>query len=149
MESAKKRNNVFHEPHPREVCECQSPTQRGYGGGNKFRIGYALLLLYGGLIQELEVLEVWEEPDEVQDLPARPFGLLESEKTKGRCEMSETSLNVWHKIGYPEMIYPKFLEVCEGGKVSQGVVVESELVFGIKVEANAESLDERKQTELV
>ena len=47
------------------------------------------------------------------------------------------------------MIYSELLEVCKSGKVTQGAIVESQLAVGRIFEANTESLDERKQTELI
>ena len=68
--------------------------QWGYRGGNKFCIGCALLFLLVVPIEKFEILEVWKEPNEVQDLPTRTFRLLESEETKCWCEVSEASLDV-------------------------------------------------------
>ena len=48
------------------------------------------------------------------------------------------------------MIYSEFLEVRECGKVTQGMTVESGRgIVEEPDEANTESLDEGKQTELV
>jgi hypothetical protein len=66
--------------------------------------------------------------------------------------VSKALLNVLHKAGYLEVIYSKFLEVRERGKVTQGGTVKlfrGELGMGIIVQADTESLDERKQTKLI
>ena len=94
-------------------------------------------------------MEVWEEPDEIQDFSARKLGFLEGKKSKRRCEVSEVSLDVLHKIRCLEEIYPKFLEVRERRKVTQGVIVNSRLGTGVIKHADTESLDERKQTKFV
>jgi hypothetical protein len=54
-------------------------------------------------------------------------------------------LNVWHKAGYLEAIYSKFLEVRECGKVTQGATAKR---FGSKffdimiIQVDMKSLDE-------
>ena len=144
MKSAKKNDHVLHKSRPCEASKDQSPMQWWYREWNEFPIGCVLPFFYGVFVEELEILKVREESNKVQDLPTRTFRLLESEETKGRCKVSEALLNVWHKVRYSEVIYSKLLEVCERGKVAQGVIVKSELVSGIGVEAKAESFDKRK-----
>jgi len=51
-------------------------------------------------IAKLEVLEVREEPDEMQDLVGRASGIPESEESKGLCKVSKVPLNVLHEVGY-------------------------------------------------
>ena len=63
--------------------------------------------------------------------------------------MSKALLDVRHEGGYLELVYSKFLEVCERRKVMQGTSFE---VFGgeyIRACADMELLDERKQTEVI
>jgi hypothetical protein len=101
---------------------------------------------------ELEVLEVWEESDEIQDLSARALGFFESKESKCWREVSETPLNIREKTRYLEVVYSKFLEVRECRKVSQGTPAElfgSELVIIAIPQADPQSFDERKQTKLV
>ena len=63
--SAKKIDHVRHKIVPSERCECQTPSQRRYGKGNKGCATRAVL--YGSAIwaTELEILKVWEESNEV------------------------------------------------------------------------------------
>ena len=124
--STKKSNHLFHKFPARNISERQSPVQPRYGEGNEFWLICALLLLCRRAIVEFEVLEVWEEPDEVEDLPARTSGVLESEGTKCLREAPEGLLDVCQNVGYLEVIHHKFLEVHERGKVTQGTIVESE-----------------------
>jgi len=58
--------------------------------------------------------------------------------------MSKVSLDVRHEGGYLELVYSKFLEVCERGKVMQGTSFELFGSEGIKGCADMELLDERK-----
>ena len=95
-------------------------------------------------------MEVREEPNEIQDLSPRAFGILESKQSKGRCEVPKVLLDVGHKDAYVEIVYPKLLEVRECGKVTQGASAkpfEGELVAA--VQADPESLDEWKQPKVV
>ena len=97
-------------------------------------------------------MEIREESNEVQDLPARTFGFLEGKESEGRCEVSKVLPDVWHEAGYLEMIYPKLLEVCECGKITEVVsakLLRSKLSGGIAAVADTESLDEWKQPKLV
>ena len=147
--SPKKGNHVLHELLLCETRERQPPTKRGYGEGSEVHVSRALLCVHRSVVAELEVLEVWEEPDEIDDLAGRAYGFPESEESEGRCEVSKVPLNVWHEAGHLELVYPKLLEVCEGGKVTQGPPVE---LFGSEgtIEcADTESLDKRKQVEIV
>ena len=73
---------------------------------------------------KLEILEVWEETDEVQDLSARPAWLPEGKESKCWREVTKALLDVRHKAGYLEVVYPEFLEVRECGKVTQCTSVE-------------------------
>ena len=65
--------------------------------------------------------------------------------------MSKALSDVWHKTGYLEIVDSKFLDVCEYREVAQCMFVAEQ--FGgelvIMPQADPESLDERKQTELV
>jgi hypothetical protein len=145
MKPPKKDNHVLHKFHPRKTRERQSPSQRGCGEGDKFRIDCALLFLFWEAVAKFEVLEVWEEPNEIQDLPGRTSGFFEGKESKSRCEVSKAPLDVRHKAGYFEVIYSKFLDVRECGKVTQGVTAKlfgRELVEGIIIQADTESLDE-------
>ena len=100
---------------------------------------------------ELEVLKIWEESDEIQYLPGRACGFLECKESKGRRKVSETLLDVRHEAGYLEMVYSELLEVRECAKVTQGASAKP---VGSKhgtfvLQANTESLDERKKPEVV
>ena len=63
--------------------------------------------------------------------------------------MSKVSLDVRHEGGYLELVYSKLLEVCKRGKVMQGASFELFGSEGINACADMESLDERKQTEVI
>jgi len=78
-ESSKEGNHVPHKFLLCETNECQSTTERGYGEGNEVHSSRAFLFLHWEVVAELEILEVWEKPDEVQDLAGRACGVLESE----------------------------------------------------------------------
>ena len=65
----------------------------------------------GEVVQELQVLEVREEPDEIQDLSARTVGFLKGEEAKSGRQVSEALANIGHEAGYLKVIYPEFLEV--------------------------------------
>ena len=90
-------------------------------------------------------MEIREEPNEIQDLPGRASGFLESEESKGRCKVSETFPKVRHEAGYLEVVYPELLEVRECGKAME---VISAKAFGSEFTAegqtDAESPDEWK-----
>ena len=94
-------------------------------------------------------MEFREEPDEIQDLPGRAYGFPENEGSKSWCEMSKILLDVWHEVGYSELAYSKFLEVCKCGKVMQGGSVKLFGSEGITECVEMELLDERKQTEVI
>ena len=100
---------------------------------------------------ELEVLEVWEESDEIQYLPGRACGFPECKESKSRCKVTETLLDVRHEAGYLETVYSELLEIRECGKVMQGASTKP---VGSKHgtlirQTNTESLDERKKPEVV
>jgi len=64
----------------------------------------------------------------------------------------EAPLNFWHEAEYLEIVYSKFLEVRECGKIAEGVPVEpfgSELGTIPRIQTDPEPFDEGKQTELV
>ena len=145
--SSEKRNHILHKFLPRETREHQPPSQWWYREGNEVCVSCALLLFYRGRVAELEVLEIREEPNEVQDLTAGAFGCPEGKESKSRCEVSEVLLDVRNEAGHLKIIYPKLLEVRECGKVTQGAPGEpvgSELDKGIMAETDAKALDERK-----
>jgi hypothetical protein len=116
--STKKSDHVLHELHPREIRERQPSSQRGYGERNEVYVSCALLFLCQSGVADFEVLEIREEPDEIQDLPTRTSRSLESKESKSRREVSEVLLNVLHEAGYLEIIYPKLLEVRKRRKVT-------------------------------
>jgi hypothetical protein len=95
-------------------------------------------------------LETWEEPDEIQNLPARALGFPEGKESKSWCKVSEALSDVQHEAGYLEIIYPELLEVRECGEVTERAPIKA---FGSKLvkrgQADAELLDEWKQTKLV
>ena len=101
---------------------------------------------------EPEVLEIREEPDEVQYLSARALRLFEGKESECWREVSEALLNIWHKAGYLEIVYSEFLEACECGEVRQGAPVElfrSELVKTGTLQTDPELFDEWEQTKPV
>ena len=150
--AAEKGNHVFHQFHPGKTREYQPSSQRGCRKRNEIRIGCALLFLLGGGVTDLEVLEIWEEPDEIDDLPARTFGPLESKELESRREISKVPLDIWYEAGYLEMIYSKLLEICECGKVTQGGSSEprrSEHDGVVRSHADTQSLDEWGKTKTV
>ena len=147
MESSEKSYHILHKFLPRETREHQPPLQRGYGEGHEACTSRAPLLLYGGRVAEFEVLEILEESNEVQDLAAGARGEPEGKESKGRCEASEAPLDVRHEARHLEIIYPKYLEIRECGKVTQGATgkpVRSELDVGIGPQADAEAPNEWK-----
>ena len=122
--SAEEGNHVLHKTLSRETREDQPPLQWGYGKRDECRISCTLLFILGEGIVKLEILEVWEEADEVQNLSARPAWLPKGEEPKCWREVIEAPLDVWHKAGYFEIVYSEFLEVRERGKVTQCMSVE-------------------------
>ena len=94
-------------------------------------------------------MEVWEEPDEIQDLAGSAYGSHGSEELKSRREVSKVLLSVWHEARYYEVVYSKLLEVCKRRKVTQGLSVKLLGSEGIAECAGTESPDERKQAEVV
>jgi len=132
-----------------ETNERQLPRQRGYEEGSEVCTSRILLFLPWETIADPEILEVWKEPDEIQDLPRRAHGFLESEESKGRRKLSKIPLNVWDEAGYLELVYSKLLEVRKCGKVTQSGCAKhfwSEVTI---VQADPELFDEWKQTEVV
>jgi hypothetical protein len=152
MKSPEKGNHLLHELLPCKTRERQSPSQWGYGERNERCVGGALLLIPGDGVVEFKVLEVREESDEIQDLPARAPGLFEGKESECGREVSKALLNIRHKAGYLEMVYSELLEVCERGEVRQGAPIElfgGELVGTGTPQTNSELFDEWKQTKLV
>ena len=129
------------------------PLQRGHGERNEFRVCRAVFSFFGGIapeiVAELEVLEVWEESNEIQDLTARSLGFMENKESKRRPKVSEALLNVSDKSGKLQVIYSEFLEVRERGKVMDGAAVDGERGIDVRVQTHARSLDEWKQTKIV
>ena len=109
--SAKEGNYVLHKILSREMREDQPPSQWWYGEGDERRISCTLLYTLGVGIVKLEILEVWEEADEIQDLSARASRLPKGEEPKCWRQVAETLLDVWHKAGYLEIVYSEFLKV--------------------------------------
>ena len=99
---------------------------------------------------ELEVLEVWEQTDEIQDLSGRALGLFRGEEPERWRETAEEPFNFRYEFGYLEIIYSEFLEAREGGKATHGTHAEpSGGEFIVIPQADPKSLDKRKQTEIV
>ena len=112
----------------------------------------AILFLHRESVAELEVLKIWEEPDEIQDLPARPSRFPESKELEGRQEVPKTLLDIWHEAWYIEVVYPKLLDVRKCRKVAQGApakLFRIEVVGGIMARADTKPLNEWKKTKLV
>jgi len=101
---------------------------------------------------KLEILEVWEESNEIQNLSARAPWLFEGEESKSWREVAEALLYGWHEAGYFEKVYSEVLEVCECGKVTHCTLTEpcrcKPRIAG-DPHADPESFDEREQTKLV
>ena len=101
---------------------------------------------------KLEILEVREESDEIQDLPARANGLFEGEESKGWREVPEALSDGWHKAGYFEKIYSEVLEVRKRGKVAHCTLAEpcrSKPRMTSDPYADPKSFDEWDQAKLV
>src|ERR1700753_1100352 len=64
-ESAKKSNHVRHKLVSSDRRECQPPSQRRYGEGNKCCVVRVLLLAPAKGVNELEIFQVWEKSDEI------------------------------------------------------------------------------------
>jgi len=96
--SGKKDNHVLHKLLPCETRECQSPIEGGYGEGYERGVGCTILCILGKGVVKLEVLEVWEESDEVQDLSASADRLFEGEESKCWREEPEALSNSWHEV---------------------------------------------------
>jgi len=153
MTEPKTPKNGDHVPHkvlPRETREYQPSSQWRYGEGNKRCIRCALLFTRADAAVQLEVLEVREEPDEIQDLSARAIGLFECKESKCWREVSEALSNGWHKVGYLKIVYSEFLEVCERREAAQGAPAEPAwakhpgAVRTSQPQADSESFDEWK-----
>jgi len=80
---------------------------------------------------------------------SRAYGIPKSEESKGRCEVAKVLLDVWHKAWYCQVAHSKFPEVRERGKVTRGPSVKPFGSEGRRESAVTESLDERKQAEVV
>ena len=67
--------------------------------------------------------------------------------------MSKVSLDIWHKTRYLKIIYSKLLEVCEGGKTTEGAgakpLASEPAMTKIGGHADTEPLDEGKEPEIV
>jgi len=122
--SAKEGNHVLHKILPRETREDQPPSQWGCREGEERWVSCTLPFILGERIMKLEVLEVWKEADEIQDLLTRATWLPEGEESKRWREVTEAPLDVWRKAGYLEIVYSELLEVRECGKVTQRTSVE-------------------------
>ena len=131
--SPERSNHVLHKFFPPEIRERLPPSQRRYGQWYYVCVSRALLFLCGHRVEELGASEVQEEPNEIQDLSASAFRILESKESKGRCEVPKVLSDVQHKAGYFEIVHPRLLEVHECGKVAQGASAKpfgNELVGG-------------------
>ena len=112
----------------------------------------AIQFLHRESVAELEVLKIWEEPDEIQDLSARPSGFPESKELEGRHEVPKTLSDVLHEAWYIEVVYSKLLDVRKRRKVMQGAsakLFRIEVVGGIMARADTKPLNEWKQTKFV
>ena len=123
-ESSKKADHALHQVLLCEINERQPSSQRGNGEGDESCISRVLLFILVKVVAKFEVLEVWEKPDEIQDLSARASGLLESEKPKRWREVPEAPPDGWHEAGQVEIVYSQLLEILKGGEVTQSTPVE-------------------------
>ena len=106
VESSKKGDYVLHQILLSKMCECQPSSQWGNGGRDECCIAHVLLFLFFFTeVAEFEVLEVWEKPDEIQDLSTRAPGLIESKKSKHWREVSKALLDGRHEAGHVEIVY--------------------------------------------
>ena len=101
--STKESNHVLREVLPCKINEHQPSLQRGDGERGRCCIGH-FLHFWPDASMKFEVLEIWEKPDEIQDLSARAFGSFESKKSKRRREVSETLLDDWHEARYVKIV---------------------------------------------
>ena len=99
---------------PSKRVQRQTPSQWRRGEGK----GRVLLFLCANRRVKLEVLKIWKESDEIQNLSAGADGCCESEKSKPRCEVPEVPVKIWHKCGHLKIIYPELLEVRESGEIT-------------------------------
>ena len=150
--SPKKDSHILHKFLPCETSKCQPPAQRGYGEGQKGCVSCTLLFILGEGIVNLEVLQIWEESNEIQDLPTRAGGRFKSEEPKRWREVSKALLNGWHEVGYSEEVYSEFLEIRKCREMTQCSPTE---LFGSKldstgvIQADPELFNERKKAEIV
>jgi len=150
--SPKKGSHVLDKPLPCETSERQPPAQGGYREGYKRCVSRILLFTVGEGVVKPEVLEIWEESDEIQDLSTRAGGRLEGKEPKRWRKVPKALLNDWHKAGYLEVVYSEFLEIRKCRKMTQctpSEVFGSEFVCIGVIQADPESFDEWKQAELV
>ena len=145
--SSKKSDHVLHQVLLCEIDECQPSLQWGDGERDECCITRVLLFILWVEVAKFEVLEVWEKPNEIQDLSAGASGLLKSKKSKHWREVPEALLNGRHEAGHIEMVYSEFLEVRKGGEVTRGTPVEprrSEQCVPLVVQTDPELFDERE-----
>ena len=123
VKTSKKDDHVLHEVLPCKINKRQPSLQ--WGDGERGRCGISCVLHFVLAVRvKFEVLEIREKPDEIQDLTARAFGILESEKSKRRREVSEALLNGRHEAGHVKVVYSQLLEVRKSGEVTQDMLVE-------------------------
>ena len=83
-EPPKKGDHDLHKFLPHETGDRQPPSQRRYGRGNERCISRALSFIPGEKAVEFEVLEVWEDTNEIHDLSVRAVGVFESKESECR-----------------------------------------------------------------
>ena len=127
--------------------ECQPTFQWGDREGDQVRvIRRTLPFLRVEIVDKPEVLEIWKEPDEVQDLPGSAYGVGEEEGLNSQRKVPEVLLDVWHKSGYVEIVYSERPDVPQRGKVTQGTSVKpvgGERGTG-RLQVDTKFFDERK-----
>lgn len=67
---------------------------------------------------EFEVLQVLKQSDEVYNLPMGPFRFLQGEGSDGRRKLTKVLLEPRHELWDIQVVYPKFVDACECGKLA-------------------------------
>ena len=82
METIKNRDHLLHQNILVATYQCQPSSQWRCGEGDERCVSYVPPFIFGEVVLKLEILEVSEEPDEIQDLSTRAVGLLKGEESK-------------------------------------------------------------------
>ena len=122
-ESPKQVDHVLQKTHPREMCYRQLSLQQRDEKWNECVIVRRSPLKICPSVEEFEVVQVLEQPDEVYDLPAGPFWFSQGERADGWQEVFKVSSGPRHEARDIQAVNPEFLDAGQREEVAHGKAV--------------------------